>query len=260
MYLMEHPEEGLRMENRDLDEAARHLAATGMRAGDRVLDAGCASGLLTRMMAELVAPGEAVGLDRSEDRVAMARARAAELGVQGVRFECGDLTALPFADGVFDVSFSRYTFEYLTDPGAALREMRRVTRPGGRVVVADLDGNGMFHHPIPPEIEKVLARLTGALSGAGFDPFIGRKLYHLFYQEGFRRIQVQAMPHHLIAGKATDSELENWATKLRTIRPFALKGFPSAADYDAFVERCLDLLRREDVLSYSTTFLVTGVV
>jgi ubiquinone/menaquinone biosynthesis C-methylase UbiE len=260
MYLMEHPDEGLRMENRDLDEAEGHLRLAGLRAGDRALDAGCASGLLTRLMASIAAPGEVVGVDLSEDRIAQARARAAELGTAGVAFERGDLYALPFPDAHFDLAFSRYTFEYLTDPAKALRELKRVTRPGGRVVVADLDGNGVFHYPIPPAIEQVLAKLTGALARVGFDPFIGRKLYHLFHQEGFRRIEVHVQPHHLIAGQASPAELENWITKFRTIRPFALKAFPSEADYDAFTAQCIELLRREDVLSYSVTFLVAGVV
>jgi len=248
------------MEDRDLEEAVQHLTLAGLRAGDRALDAGCASGWLTRLMAGMAMPGEVVGVDQSLERIEMARARAVELQLTGVRFEQGDLYQLPFQEAAFDVSFSRYTFEYLQEPARALREMKRVTRPGGRVVVADLDGNGVFHYPIPAEVEGILSKLSGALARAGFDPFIGRKLYHLFYQEGFQRIQVHAMPHHLIAGTATPAQLENWATKLRTIRPHAIRAFPSEAAYDRFTELSLELLRRDDVLTYSTTFLVVGVV
>ncbi len=149
MYLMEHDGEGERMEKRDLDEAARHLTLAGIRAGDRVLDAGCASGLLSRMIARMAAPGAVFGIDASADRIAMAARRAREENIRNLAFQQADIYRLPFAGGVFDVAFSRYTFEYLTNPEAALQEMKRVVRPGGRVVVADLDGNGLFHYPIP---------------------------------------------------------------------------------------------------------------
>ena len=259
MYLMEHAGEGERMEKRDVREAAEHVARAGIRAGDRVLDAGCASGLLSRMMAVEASPGEVVGIDLSFDRVAMAARRAGEEGLANLTFQQADLYRLPFADGVFDVAFCRYTFEYLSRPEQALREMKRVVRPGGRVVVGDLDGNGLFHYPIPPDLERRLQDLFGRLQKVGFDPMIGRKLYNLFYRVGFRRIQVQAMPHHLIAGRADPDQLENWETKFRTIRPVAVKAFPSPEAYDRFVDACLERFRAEDSLTYSVTFLVTGV-
>ncbi len=259
MYLMEHDGEGARMEKRDVEEAAKHLELAGIRAGDHVLDAGCASGLLTRMIATRASPGHVVGIDANAERIQMAIDRAREEGVPNVRFQQADILELPFQVGAFDVVFCRYTFEYLKDPEAALRELKRVTRVGGRVVVADLDGNGLYHYPIPEAIEQTLQRLFGALSRVGFDPFMGRKLYHLFHRVGFRRIQVEAMPHHLIAGPADEDQVENWETKLRTIRPYALKAFPSESAYDQFMSTCLAMLRAEDSLTYSVTFIVSGV-
>jgi len=260
MYIMEHSGEGQRMVKRDIEEIDTHLALAGIRSGDDVLDVGCASGLLTMRMAALTDPGQAVGLDLSGTRLEMARGTATRAEVSNLAYVEGDVCAIPFDDDHFDVAFSRFTFEYLREPHRALKEMKRVTRPGGRVVVMDLDGNGVFHYPIPPEVEQTLNQLTRALAKVGFDPFIGRKLYSMFHQEGFRRIEVQAMPHHLIAGKASPYHMENWETKLRTIRPQAKKAFSSDAQYDGFVDTCLSLLGREDVLTYSTTFIVIGTV
>lgn len=259
MYLMEHPDEGLRMEKRDQAEALHHIELAGIRAGDRVLDAGCASGWLTRLLALQVTSGQVTGVDLSDERIALAQQRVAELGLSNVTHVVGDLTALPFPDNSFDVTFSRFTFEYLRNPAEALAELYRVTRPGGRVVVADLDGNGVFHYPLPKMLEEGLARLNFVLSKAGFDPYIGRKLFHLFSGLPFVRVQVEALPHHLIAGEASPEQLENWETKLRVIRPAALKAFHSAEEYDSFVSACLALLRQRDALSYSVTFLVIGV-
>lgn len=260
MYVMESPNEGLRMERRDRDEALTHLRLAGIVPGSRVLDCGCASGWLTRIIGEQCAPGEVTGLDISDSRISLAYRLAHEHLASNVRFVEGDMQQLPFADGTFDITFSRYTFEYLQDPLKALREMRRVTQPGGQVVVADLDGNGVFHYPMTPRVEQGLARLTGALSRYGFDPYIGRKLYSMFRQVPFERVEVQALPHHLIAGAANAEQLENWEAKLRTVRPFAIKAFGSETAYDEFAEECLELLRSPEVLSYSVTFIVTGVV
>lgn len=260
VYLMEHENEGLRMEQRDPEEAAEHIRRAGIRPGDCVLDCGCASGWLTRMMGSYCAPGSSTGLDISDERIARAQQLTRDAGLHNVRFVQGDIHQLPFADHSFDVSFSRYTFEYLKDPLHAIGELRRVTRPGGRVVVADLDGNGVFHYPIPAHVEEGLARMTRALGRVGFDPFIGRKLFHYFKQLPFQRVDVQVMPHHLIAGKAQAAEMENWEIKLNTIRPYAIKAFSSAAEYDTFARECIELLQRQDVLSYSVTFIVIGVV
>ncbi len=101
--------------------------------------------------------------------------------------------------------------------------------------------------------------MFGLLGKVGFDPLVGRKLYHLFHRAGFRRIDVQAMPHHLIAGRADPHQLENWETKFRTIRPYALKAFPSAQAYDQFVDACMERFKAEDSLTYSVTFIVSGV-
>ena len=259
-YLMEHEDEGLRMERRNPDEAREHIIRSGMRAGDHILDCGCASGWLTRLIGKHCAPGVVTGLDISDARIARAQQLTRDAGERNVRFVQGDMNQLPFADGSFDLSFSRYTFEYLRDPLTALRELKRVTRPGGRVVVADLDGNGVFHYPLPTHVEDGLARLTRVLGRVGFDPFIGRKLYHFFHQVPFERIQVEVLPHHLIAGRAQSEELENWQIKLQTVRPYAVKAFSSESEYDTFAQECIELLKRQDVLSYSVTFIVIGVV
>ena len=115
--------------------------------GMRLLDAGCGPGSVTCGLAEAVAPAAVTGIDLSADVLEQARALAAERGVDNASFETGDVYALEYADESFDVVFANQLLQHLTDPPAALREFRRVLRPGGLVAVRDADYATMSPQP-----------------------------------------------------------------------------------------------------------------
>lgn len=107
--------------------------------GDEVLDVGCGTGGGVRALAtRFPTAGLVVGIDKSETMVAEARARTAAArpgACAPVEFEVADAHRLPFPDASFDAAYSLRVFEIVGDPRAALAEMARVLRPGGRVVV-----------------------------------------------------------------------------------------------------------------------------
>ncbi|WP_433504743.1 methyltransferase domain-containing protein [Pseudonocardia halophobica] len=130
------------------------IERTGTGPGSRVLDVGCGFGLETLRLARRVQPGGAVtGVDLSADFVAEGRRRVAAEGVP-VELLRADAQHLPFADASFDVTRIERVLIYLDDPWAALREIVRVTRPGGTVAIIapDFDTNTVN---VP---DKVLAR------------------------------------------------------------------------------------------------------
>jgi SAM-dependent methyltransferase len=107
------------------------LASIPLRAGERVLDVACGTGVVARRAAPRVAPsGKVVGLDVNEGMLAVARAHAPEDGVP-IEWKQGDATALPFADGAFDVVLCQQGLQFFPDKSRALREMHRVLVPGG---------------------------------------------------------------------------------------------------------------------------------
>lgn len=102
-----------------------------LRVGNRVLDVACGTGVVARLAAPRVAPsGEVVGLDVTEGMLAVARAHAPEDGVP-VEWIQGDATALPFADGAFDVVLCQQGLQFFPDKACALQEIYRVLVPGG---------------------------------------------------------------------------------------------------------------------------------
>ncbi len=172
-----------------------------LRPGMRLLDAGCGPGSITIGLAEAIPPlhgeqaGEATGIDASPGAIDAARALAAERGAANVRFEVADVHALPFADATFDAAFCHALLQHLADPPAALREMRRVLKPGGVIGVADADHDGFVMWPRDPLIERSFAMLESLRAGGGWsnpgagggDPRVGKRLRALLHDAGFTR-------------------------------------------------------------------------
>jgi SAM-dependent methyltransferase len=120
------------------DEAAMTmlLDALGAGAGDAVLDVACGPGIV----AAAVAPSAArvVGIDLTPEMIELARERCAEAGIGNTRFDLGDVSELPYADGEFSRVVCRYALHHVGDPATVVAEMARVCAPGGRVAVADM--------------------------------------------------------------------------------------------------------------------------
>lgn len=125
----------------------RALIAEELRAapGERILDVGCGPGFYVQEALERVGPGGSVaGVDTSAPMLGLARRRVE--AYENVELREAGATALPYADGEFDAAFSVQVLEYVDDVALALREIHRVVRPGGRVVVWDVDWSTVSMH------------------------------------------------------------------------------------------------------------------
>ena len=157
---------------------ADFLARAELRAGARVLEVGCGTGVITQMIGALPGVAEVVGIDPSEGLVARARDRYPAL-----KFDVGDGQALPYDDQTFDEVVFATTLCHIPDPSVALKEARRVLRPGGSLLVYEGDYNtatvGLADHdPLQTCVAAGVARMVN-------DPWIVRHLQSMVRAAGF---------------------------------------------------------------------------
>ena len=146
-----------------------------------LLDVGCGPGTVTIDLGKRVA--RAVGLDRAPS--VLAAARDAAQGLENVDFVEGDAYALPFEDDSFDVVYAHQVLQHLTDPLAALREMRRVAKPGGYVAVRDADYSAMTWYPRNSGLDDWISLYQEVSSANSNDADAGRKLLSWVLEAGF---------------------------------------------------------------------------
>jgi ubiquinone/menaquinone biosynthesis C-methylase UbiE len=257
-YLMESPSEGVRLQQKtDLSFAAANLKLAGLRNGMQSIDVGCGIGLLTMLMHELSGRAKTVGVDGSLARIETARSRVST-AASGIEFVNADVHTLPLDADSFDFAWSRFVFEYLPDPSSALREMVRVTRPGGIVAVADLDAQLMNFHPQSASIREGMQAALHLLAQDGFDPWIGRKLFALFKNCGMRQVTATAVPYQTYCGGLPSEARDNWRLKLKgaTAR---LSAIDPEGHWDEFAAQVMSEMLRDDCFYYSTLIVATGV-
>lgn len=153
-----------------------------------LLDIGCGPGTITADFAALLPQGHVTGLEvPNSDVLDKARANAAERGVTNITFTTGNALALPFPNASFDVVHAHQVLQHVGDPVQMLKEMRRVTKPGGIVAAREADFSGMAWYP---EVEGLEDWRVGYLKTAranGGEPDAGRRLHVWAKAAGFSR-------------------------------------------------------------------------
>lgn len=258
-YLMESDTEARRIfEKTDLLATKLQLELSGLKSGMYSLDVGCASGAATLELARICYPSTVVGVDTSDAQLTEARRTAKTVEVNNVTYMSGNVYHLPFEDNSFDFVWSRFLLEYLKEPLVAISELKRVTKSGGLVVCADLDGNCLFHYPIDSQLESGLLKVLRKLSEKGFDPWVGRKLFSYYRTIGFSKIVPHMVPHHLIAGKPSERDRNNWFNKIDTIRSKLKDDLESPAEVEYLVKGFKTLIESPDTFTYSPLIIMIG--
>lgn len=175
-YTHGHHESVLRAHRWRTAENSSAYLLPSLRPGQSLLDVGCGPATITADLAERVAPGPVVAMDNAEQAVRTARETLDGRGMGQVTVETGDVYALAHADASFDVVHAHQVLQHLTDPVAALREMRRVVKPGGVVAARDSDYAAMTWYPHDPALTAWLDLYHAVARGNGAEPDAGRQL------------------------------------------------------------------------------------
>ncbi|NJP65388.1 class I SAM-dependent methyltransferase [Streptomyces spiramenti] len=189
VYTHGHQEPVLRSHRRRTAEDSAGYLLPRLRPGLSLLDVGCGPGTITAGLARAVAPGPVTALDSAPGVLDDARAACAAAGANSVDFTVGDVTSLDLPDGGdddgFDVVHAHQVLQHLGDPVAALREMRRVCRPGGTVAARDADYSAMTWWPRPPGLDTWLRVYRNVARGNGAEPDAGRRVLSWARAAGF---------------------------------------------------------------------------
>jgi arsenite methyltransferase len=187
-------------------------AAVAAQPGERILDVGCGPGFFcAELLAEVGSGGSIVGLDSSPQMLALA-ARRCE-GHENVELHEADATSLPVGDASFDAALCVQVLEYVSDVAAGLAELHRALRPGGRVVVWDVDWATLSWQ----SADAVrMQRVLGAWDEHLAHPSLPRVLAPAMRSAGFEQVEMEA---HSFATTKFDPDSYAFAT-MQVIRSF----------------------------------------
>jgi SAM-dependent methyltransferase len=234
-YTHGHHESVLRSHRwRTVENSAAYLLPL-LTPGISLLDIGCGPGTLTADFAERVAPGRVTAVEPGEAALGLARAEAARRGLGTVDFVATDVHNLDLPDGGFDVVHAHQVLQHVADPVRALREMRRVCRPGGVVAVRDSDYAAFAWFPAVPALDEWLALYRAAARANGGEPDAGRRLLSWARAAGFSDVA----PAASVWCFATPADRQwwggMWAQRIREsdlARQLTASGAATRADLD----------------------------
>jgi len=213
-YTHGHHESVLRSHRwRTAENSAGYLLPL-LSPGLRLLDVGCGPGTITLDLAGRVAPGPTIGIDREPGVVAEARRLLESRAIAGVEFRTADAYALEFDDESFDVVHAHQLLQHLTDPVAALVEMRRVLRPGGVLAVRDGDYGGFVWAPSDPLLDRWMELYHDVCRRNGADADAGRRLLGWAQAAGFTEIHPSSSTWTFADPESRQWWGEGWADRI----------------------------------------------
>jgi SAM-dependent methyltransferase len=165
----------------------------GIGAGMSCLDVGCGGGDVTLDLAGLIGPaGRVVGWDIDETKLELARGEAAEMGFGNVEYRLADIRQSE-ATSEFDVVYTRFLLTHLRDPAEAVAKLGQAARPGGVVIIEDIDYGGTFCRPFSAAFQRFSNIYLEASQLNGGDPNIGLRLPGFLIDAGFENIQTNVV-------------------------------------------------------------------
>lgn len=215
-YTHGHSESVLRSHRwRTAENSAGYLLPR-LRPGMTLLDVGCGPATITADLARRLEPGRVTALETTENALSLARNEATARAQANIDFVVGDVHALDFPDDTFDVVHAHQVLQHVADPVRALREMRRVCRPGGIVAARDSDYDAFTWFPAARALDRWLELYRSAAYANGGEPDAGRRLLAWAHAAGFTEIESSSSTWCFATAADRDWWGGMWASRILT--------------------------------------------
>jgi SAM-dependent methyltransferase len=185
-----------------------------LKPADRLLDVGVGPGTITVDFAERLSDGSVVGIDLATAAVSATQQLAADHDLSNLSVSVGDVYDLDFPDTSFDVVHAHQVLQHLSDPIAALREMRRVCLPGGIVAVRDADWAAIVWYPPGPALTRWHELYHQVSQSNRGEPEAGRRLLSWARTVGFTDVDASASAWCFATPADVAWWAETWAERL----------------------------------------------
>jgi ubiquinone/menaquinone biosynthesis C-methylase UbiE len=230
-------------------------ADTRYPEGHTVLEAGCGVGSQTVPLARNSPKALITSVDVSEASLAEARRAVQAAGLGNVTFRQADIFDLPFAPETFDHVFLCFVLEHLPRPVDALRALKEVLKPGGSITVIEGDHGSTFFHPDSVFARRVIRCLVDLQEESGGNALIGRTLYPLLREAGFREVRVS--PRMVYADESRPELVDGFTRKTFTAMiegvrvPSIASGLIGEEDFDRGVADLYRTAEPDGVFCYT---------
>jgi ubiquinone/menaquinone biosynthesis C-methylase UbiE len=254
-YALEGEAEFYRLEKQSLTKAydfKRELRNLPELNGKQICDMGCGSGIVSRYLATRYPHAKVIGCDSSAIRVK--QAIAASTHQLNLRFEHENLTDLSYRENLFDVVIARFVLQHLNQNARnrAVQEFFRCLKPGGRLILIDIDGALFNMHPMPKAVRDGLRLIE---ESGTIDLHVGRKLPNLVARAGFSKINWQIETQDF-KNRSLDTERRLMKARFLHLGRHLTQVLGSDRKSKYFCSTFLDAMKRPGVVFFQNKFVL----
>ena len=243
---------------RTWDKEGRNLSWFGLRDGMSILEVGSGPGFVTEQLLDMCPNSHVTCVEIDPDLIGPAEQYLQSRGLAG-RYSIiqGDVLDMDLSDDRFDFAFARLIFQHLHDPSGAIKETHRVLKPGGRLVIHDIDiGLGEIVEPVNREAEAIEDKMHEGRALRGGSPRIGRRLWRLLGEAGYVNMDLEVVPVHTDKPGMETLFSEEWDPG--GLKPALDLGIISEADVETLHKAHLEFHASPDKYCLFVSLMVCG--
>lgn len=219
-----------------------------------ILDAGCGSGVVSRYLAQEYPNSHVIGCDANEQRIQTATKHSSS--IKNLEFKTEELTKLSYSSNFFDLIVCRYVIEHLSpsDQDQVVQEFYRCLKPGGKLLLIDMDGGFSNIFPTHELIEKTIKLVNESKM---IDLTAGRKLFPLLNENGFHSTEYK-INTYTFSGDSLISESELIQERLMNAKVFLIHLLGSERAFEDLALKYREILKSESAVLFYNKFIATG--